>query len=274
MKRKSKFVCLLCTIIIIGFRLPDPLDAPVHTIYQSPTTVQSLSADIYRQYLTAHKILDSTQSPEAAVVKRISDRVINAVKNQYNTKKSIKELDGFNWEVKLVHNTKVDAWCLPGGKIVVYSSLLPLTQSDASMAVVLSHEIAHVLLKHGDVRMKQYLKEYLGGKSLDLALSAKTIETKDFFRMAYGNGDYFGPIRAFSSADEIEADKLGAVFCALAGYDPTESIVFWERMNKLNGTGRQPEIISTHPVDTKRVSQLKEIMEETVKNYYKPIRKN
>lgn len=182
-------------------------------------------------------------------------------------------MESFAWELNLVAEKKMDAWCFPAGKIVVYSSLLPITQSDASLAVVLSHEIAHTLLKHGDNRMKQYLKEFLGGKSLPAALSAKTVETKDFFKMAYANGDYVGVIRGFDPSDEMAADQLGAVFCAMAGYNPIEYTVFWERMKKFSRTGHEPELISSHPVDEKRISWLRENMDDIARIYYKPISK-
>lgn len=240
----------------------------------SGATVQSVAADIYRQFLSDRKVLTQVESPEVETVNRISKRVIEAVKNYYTSKKASKELQGFNWEVNLIQQTKVDAWCLPGGKIAVYSSLLPLTQSDASLAVILSHEIAHVFLKHGDVRMKQYLKEFLGGKDLNASLSAKPVETKDFYRMAFGNGDYIGVIRGFSAKDEVEADELAVIFCAMAGYKPEEAIVFWERMISLRWKGKTPELLSTHPIDDQRIPKLRETIDEIGREYYKPIIKN
>jgi predicted Zn-dependent protease len=267
MRRKITFLYLISILLLASSGTPE-------TVNDSGPTVQSVATDIYRQFLADHKVLTSSESPETETINRISTRVIDAVKNYYTSAKASKELQGFNWEVHLIQQTKIDAWCLPGGKIAVYSSLLPLTQSDASMAVILAHEIAHVFLKHGDARMKQYLKEFLGGKDLAGSLSAKPAETKDFYRMAFGNGDYIGVIRGFSSKDEMEADELAVIFCAMAGYKPEEAIVFWERMTSLRWTGHTPELLSTHPIDDKRIPKLRETIDEIGRIYYKPVLKN
>lgn len=237
------------------------------------SVIVSTAAEIYQEFKTAHPAVDSAQHIEAETVQRVSNRLIKAVTDYYTRKKAVKELASFQWEVQLFQLKKVDAWCLPGGKIAVYDALIRVTQSDGSLAAVLAHEIAHVLLKHGDERVKQILKELLGGKTLAAALSSKPAETKDFYRMAYGNGDYVGVIRGFSAADEREADRLGAIFCGLAGYKPEEALVFWERMLYLRGTGRQPELLSTHPVDDERLPYLRGIIEEITQKYYTPSNK-
>lgn len=275
MRGKHLFLCILCTTLFTGFLTGDQANksSNLHST-NDPSTTQTIASDIYNEFLSAHKVLTAADNPEVETLNRISSRVIAAVKKYYEDKKNAKILEGVNWQVNMVEETKRDAWGLPGGKMVVYSSLIPITQSDASLAVVLSHEIAHLILKHGEARMKQYLKEFLGGKDLTASLSAKPIETKDFFRMAYGTGDYVGVIRGFSVDDEIEADKLGIIFCAMAGYNPEDAIVLWQRMERLRGTGRQPEWVLTHPVSEKRIEQLREIMEDTLKKYYKSIIKN
>jgi predicted Zn-dependent protease len=265
MSRKANVLYLLC-IPVTGL--------VAMSFIQKGSVVQSMASDIYQQFVSSHKILTASQSLEVETVNRIGHRVISAAKKYHHLKKTDKELEGYNWEIGLFDERKEDAWCLPGGKIAVYSSLLPLTQSDGSLAVILSHEMAHIFLKHGDERMKKYLKEYLGGKDLSASLASKPVETKDFYRMAFGTGDYVGVIRGFSANDEFEADKLGSILCGMAGYDPQEAIVFWERMGHLNGTGRQPVLLSTHPVYDERVSKLKDIMDDISRDYYKPIGKN
>jgi predicted Zn-dependent protease len=273
MRRKVFFLCLLiiqlCTASHTRYVMKSGDLFP-----QDGSGAQSVSNSIYQQYMSSHKILTREESQEVETVNRVSNLLINAVKTYYASRKSDKQLDGFNWEIHLFNETKEDAWCLPGGKMAVYSALLPLTQSDASLAVILAHSIAHTLLKHGDVRMKQYLKEFLGAKDLSASLSKKPGETKEFYKMAYGNGDYVGVIRGFNSGDEMEADQLAAIFCSLAGFKPQESIVFWERMSHLRFTGRTPILLSTHPVDDKRVRRLRETMDDIARDYYKPISKN
>lgn len=240
---------------------------------QTSSVIQTTAFDIYRQYLATHKILTAREDSERIVVDTICYRVINAVKDHYKAKGATKELEGFLWEVNYIREKKADAWCFPGGKMAVYSSLLPVTQSHAALAVVISHEIAHVVLKHGDARMKQYLKQYLDKKDLATALTSNPVETKDFYRMAYVNGDYVGVIRGFDSKDEMEADELGAIFCAKAGYRPQEALVFLERMVWFKNTGRTPEFMLSHPVDEKRIPRLKEIVDDIARDYYKPISK-
>lgn len=275
MRGKHLFLCILCTTLFTGSRIADPANESRNWYSPNdPSTTQTIATGIYHEFLSAHKVLTDADNPEVETLNRISNRVIAAVKKYYEDRKNNKILEGFDWQVNMVEETKRDAWCLPGGKIVVYSSLIPITQSDASLAVVLSHEIAHLILKHGETRMKQYVKDFLDSKDLAAALSAKPRETKDFFRMAYGTGDYVGVIRGFSVDDEIEADKLGVIFCAMAGYNPEDAIVLWERMERLRGTGRHPEWVLTHPVSEKRIDRLREIMEDILKKYYKPISKN
>ena len=274
MKATRNVIYLIYLIQLFGFRFPEPKHYYLEPTFQNEPRIQLFAANIYQEFLSTHKTLTLIETPEASVVAGISDRIINAIVSYYHIKKASNELLGFRWEVRLVAEKKIDAWCLPGGKIAVYSSLLPLTQSEASMAVFLSHVIAHTVLNHGDPRMKTYLKEFLHGKDLSQANTENSKETKDFFRRAYGNGDYTGVIRAFSPLDETEADKLGSIFSALAGYNPIEAIVFWERMDRFKETGRQPELLSSHPVDENRILKLKEIVDETIPKYYKPINKN
>lgn len=271
MRRKDFFLFLLIIYFFTGARLPENTYAYPP---QNGSVIQSLGADIYDEFLTSHKILTQAENPEVDGVKNVSNRIIEAVNLYYKTKKLTKALDGFHWEINLVEAKKSDGWCLPGGKIAIYSPFLNVTQSDGSLAVVVAHEIAHVLLKHGDARMKQYLKQYLGVKDLASSLSAKPVETKDFYRMAFGNGDYVGVIRGFTPQEEIEADDLAAVFCAMAGYKAQEAIVFMERMVWFKNTGRTPEFFLTHPVDENRIPHLKEVVDDIQRNYYKPITKN
>lgn len=267
MKTKLFLSCILLGSCLTGFVLPLAGQG-------GASVIQATAAEIYLEFKAAHPVADSTQHIEAETVQRVSDRLIKAVTDYYTQQKNTRELSSFAWEVQLFQLKKEDAWCLPGGKIAVYDALIRLTQSDGSLAAVLAHKMAHVLLKHGDDRLKKILKEWLGGKELAAALSAKPTETKDFYRMAYGNGDYVGVIRGFGAADERAADKLGAILCGLAGYKPAEALVFWERMLYLRGTGRQPALLSTHPVDDERLAHLRGIMEEITQKYYTPSKKN
>jgi len=152
----------------------------------------------------------------------------------------------------------------------VYTGILPLTQNDAALAVVLGHEVTHALAKHGNERMSQSLLQQVGGQALSIALANKPKETQALYNSAYGLGSQYGVMLPFARKDEYEADKIGLMFTALAGYDPREAINFWQRMEKAGGGQKPPEFASTHPSDANRISQLQSIMDATVKNYYHP----
>jgi len=156
---------------------------------------------------------------------------------------------------------------MPGGKVVVYTGILPVTQDEQSLAVVMGHEIAHAIARHGNERMSQGLALQLGGAALSVALSEKPALTRNIFLQSYGIGSTLGSL-AYSRNHETEADKLGLVFMAMAGYDPQVAISFWERMAASGGQA-PPEILSTHPSDATRISTLREFMPQAMK-YYKP----
>ncbi len=177
-------------------------------------------------------------------------------------------IDGFQWEFNLVDDDVPNAWCMPGGKVVVYTGLLPLTQNETGLAVVMGHEIAHAVARHGNERMSQELALQLGGVALSVAIEKKPEETKQLFYSAYGIGSELGIVLPYSRLHETEADKLGLIFMAMAGYNPEEAIPFWTRMSQSGGQ-KPPEILSTHPADETRIRNLKEFMPEAMKYYRK-----
>jgi len=184
-------------------------------------------------------------------------------------KRYSKDIENFAWEVNLVNNKEPNAWCMPGGKIVVYTGLLPLTQNEAALAVVMGHEVAHALARHGNERMSQGLLQQLGGVALSVAIADKPKETQNLFMTSYGIGSNVGVILPFSRKNELEADKLGLMFSSLAGYDPREAIPFWQRMAKAGGGNKPPEFLSTHPADATRIAELQKVMDVMVREYYK-----
>ena len=160
---------------------------------------------------------------------------------------------------------------MPGGKVVVYTGLLPITQNEAALAIVLGHEIAHAISQHGSERMSQALLQQLGGVALQVALANKPAETQNLFLSAYGIGSSVGVILPFSRKEESEADKYGLYFSAMAGYNPQEAIPFWERMSAAGGA-KPPEFLSSHPSDASRVEKIKTYMPQALK-YYRPVNK-
>ncbi|MGB5028155.1 MAG: M48 family metallopeptidase, partial [Chitinophagaceae bacterium] len=178
----------------------------------------------------------------------------------------------FKWETNLVDDKTVNAWCMPGGKIVVYTGILPITQNEAALAAVMGHEVSHALLQHGNQRMSQGLLQQLGGVALSVAVANKPQETQNLFLGAYGAGSQLGILLPFSRKHELEADRYGLIFTAMAGYNPQEAIGLWERMEKASNGQKPPEFLSTHPSEGHRIEQLKKYMPEALQ-YYKPLGK-
>jgi predicted Zn-dependent protease len=176
-------------------------------------------------------------------------------------------LSGYQWQFNLVNNAQANAWCMPGGKVVVYTGILPLTQNEAGLAVVMGHEIAHAVARHGNERMSQELATQMGGQALSVALSSQPGTTQQIFNTAVGVGSQLGSL-AYSRKHESEADHMGLIFMALAGYNPNEAVPFWQRM-AAKGGAKPPQILSTHPADATRIANIKKLLPEAM-TYYRP----
>ena len=232
--------------------------------------LQTMATQEYRQFLSTNKVVSNTNNKDAEMVRRVGQRITKAVETYY-TQKGIKDqLAGFSWEYNLVEDKAVNAWCMPGGKIVVYTGLLPITQNEAALAVVMGHEVTHAIFQHGNERMSQGLIQQLGGVALSVALSNKPAETQNLFNAAYGMGTNVGIILPFSRKHELEADHYGLIWTAMAGYNPREAIPLWQRMEKMSDGQRPPEFLSTHPSEGNRIIQLQKYMDEAL-TYYKPM---
>jgi len=226
----------------------------------------------YQQFLSQNKVVAASVSKDAEMVKRVGQRIVAAVTDYASKNNLSNQLEGYQWEYNLVDSKEVNAWCMPGGKIVVYTGLLPITQNEAALAVVMGHEIMHALAKHGNERMSQGMVQELGGVALAAAVSSKPAETQNIFMTAYGIGSNVGAILPFSRKNELEADKFGLYFAAMAGYNPQEAIPLWRRMASAGGGSKPPEFLSTHPLEENRIKELEKIMPEALK-YYKPMNK-
>jgi predicted Zn-dependent protease len=222
-------------------------------------TLNQMSFTEYRSYLQQNK--PSTTGKDVELVRRVGNDIKIAVEAYYKSKKLQKELKDFAWEFNVVDDDNtVNAFCMPGGKVVVYTGILKVTQNEDALAVVMGHEIAHALAHHGNERMSQGLVAQLGLTSLDLALSQKPAATRNLLMTAAGAGAQVGVLLPFSRKHESEADEIGLYLMAMAGYNPSEAAPFWERMNKLGGGSRPPEFLSTHPDPTKRSQKLRELI--------------
>lgn len=225
-----------------------------------------MSYSEYDKFLAEHPPLPDSD-PRVRMVRGCGERIQKAVEEFYRQKNALKDLDGFKWAFNVVDDNTINAWCMPGGKVVVYTGLLPVTQDEQSLAIVMGHEIAHAIARHGSQRMSQGLLVQFGGAALSAAFSQKPALTQQLFQQAFGIGTGLGILK-YSRGHETEADKMGLIFAAMAGYDPEAAIGFWQRMSA-GGGQKPPEILSTHPSDETRIRDLKAYMPEA-KKYYKP----
>ncbi len=232
--------------------------------------LQSMATTEYRQFLSTNRVVGGSNNRDAEMVKRVGQRIVKAVEAYYLEKGMTDKLTGFKWETNLVDDKNVNAWCMPGGKIVVYTGILPVTQNEAALAAVMGHEVSHALLQHGNQRMSQGLLATVGQVALAVAVANKPQETQNLFLGAYGAGAQLGILLPFSRKHELEADRYGLIFTAMAGYNPQEAIGLWERMEKLNNGQKPPEFLSTHPTEGRRIAQLQKYMPEAM-TYYKPM---
>lgn len=223
-----------------------------------------MSLTSYNQFLDSNKV--STNQQQIALVKRVSGKIASAVEKYLKENGYESYLQYFNWEFNLVDNDTPNAWCMPGGKVVVYTGILPITKNEAGLAVVLGHEIAHAVARHGNERMSQEMLVQMGGMALSEAMKEKPKKTQTIFSTAYGIGSQVGVMLPFSRQHEYEADKMGLIFMSIAGYDPHEAITFWQRMSQIGGQ-KPPEFLSTHPVDSKRIAALTAMLPEAMKYY-------
>ena len=233
--------------------------------------LQAMAAQEYQQFLSSNKVVASSNNRDAAMVKRVGSRVTNAVKSYYASRNLSDALAGFTWEYNLVNDPAVNAWAMPGGRIVVYTGLLGVTKNEAALAAVIGHEISHAIFKHGNERMSQGLAQQLGGAALSIALANQPAQTQNLFNTAYGIGTNIGVLLPFSRKQESEADRYGLIWMAMAGYNPQEAIPLWERMEAASSGNRPPEFLSTHPSENTRMTNLRKWMPEALK-YYKPMK--
>lgn len=205
----------------------------------------------------------------AQMVTRVGTRIQQAVETYMLQNNMSKDLKNFKWEFNTINENIVNAWCMPGGKVVVYTGLLPVTQNETALAVVMGHEIAHAIARHGNERMSEALLIGLGGLVLEEALKEKKQETQLLFLGLYIVGSKLALELPNSRMQESEADKLGLIFMSIAGYNPEEAVPFWMRMAANNKGGKLPEFLSTHPSDETRIKKLTELIPGIKNVYYK-----
>lgn len=234
----------------------------------SEEQLEATAATQYRQFLSESKVVSATNDKDAEMVKRVGTRIASAITKYYSEKGLSHALDGYKWEFNLVDNKEINAWCMPGGKVVVYTGLLPVTQNEAALAIVLGHEITHAVAGHGRERISQvYLAQGIEVAG-NIALSSNK-KALNIFDAVFAPSAQFGVLLPNSRKQELEADHYGLIFAAMAGYNPEVAIPFWERMQKLGGA-KPPAFMSDHPADADRIRELRKWMPEALK-YYTPV---
>lgn len=226
--------------------------------------INSMGTESYAAFLKQNPAI-APPTIQSAAVTSVGQRVSTAVVKYMTDNGMSKRIEGYNWEFNTVDSKDANAWCMPGGKVVVYSGILPLTKDDAGLAVVMGHEIAHAIAEHGNERMSQELAIQAAGIGLELYMQQKPEQTRNIFLAAYGVGSQLG-ILAYSRQHELEADKLGLIFMAMAGYDPQRAIGFWQEMAAA-GNKNIPEFLSTHPSDEHRIAEITKFLPEAQKYY-------
>lgn len=219
------------------------------------TQLNQMAFSEYRTFLQKNKTVSS--SSDVDLVRRVGNDIKAAVDTYYAAKGKTGDLKGYAWEFNVVDDPTVNAFCMPGGKVVVYTGILKVTQNEDALAVVMGHEIAHALANHGNERVSQGLITQLGLTTLDLglAMSQKGQQTRQLVMAAAGAGAQVGLLLPFSRKHESEADEIGLYLMAMAGYNPDAAVPFWNRMNK-SGGARPPEFLSTHPDPARRSQDL------------------
>ena len=234
-------------------------------------TLQQQAVTEYRSFLSQNKVLSGNVNKDAEMVSRVGNRIAKAITNYYTQKGLASELNGYKWEFNLVESKEVNAWCMPGGKVVVYTGLLNITQNEAALAVVMGHEITHAVAHHGNERISQVAL----AQGLEIAgniFTSGNQKANNIFNNVFSPTAQVAVLLPNSRNQEYEADHFGLNFAAMAGYNPREAVPFWQRMAAASGSGKPPEFLSTHPSDENRIAKLQSFMDEAL-SYYKPVNK-
>jgi len=257
MKLKIKILAVLSIILVMSCA-KNPFTGKSTLALVSNSEILPSAFQQYNQFLSENKVVTGTT--DAKRVENVGMKIKTAAERWLNANGHSNYLEGYAWEYKLVESKEVNAWCMPGGKIVFYTGIMPICKDDAGMAAVMGHEVAHALANHGQQRMSAGVLQQVGAVGVGLATGNKSQETQQLAMTAYGATTQFGGMLPFSRAHESEADMIGLTLMAIAGYNPETSVAFWERMSA-NSSGAKPaEIMSTHPSDETRIANLKRLI--------------
>lgn len=263
--KNAKIAIVLIALLVLGCAKVPITGRKQLNIFPESQMVQ-MSATAYQEFLDEHPPLPASD-PRAKKVSRVGERISAAVEKYLNNHGYQDLAEQFKWTFHTVDNETVNAWCMPGGRVVFYTGILPICEDEAGIAVVMGHEVAHAVARHGNERMSQQMGVQAAGATLGVLLQEQPELTQDILLQSYGIGSTLGTL-AFSRANESEADKMGLVFMAMAGYDPRNAPDFWKRMAAQGGPN-PPEFLSTHPADETRIEDLNDYMPKALEYYQK-----
>ena len=232
----------------------------------SDSEVLASSLSQYNSYMQGAK--RSGNATQSAMVTRVGKKIAAATEAYLNANGLADEVKNFSWEFNLVQDDQLNAFCMPGGKIVVYEGLMKIISSDDELAVVLGHEVAHAVAKHSNERMSQQMLAQYGAQVLSGALSNKSAAVKTIAGQVYGIGAQYGMMLPFSRKHESEADYMGLILMTMAGYTPDVAVGFWQKMSA-GGSSSTPEFMSTHPSDKTRISDIQKNLPDIKEKYGK-----
>ena len=261
------FLMSLVAVVLVGCGTTKtvPITGRQQSLMVSDGEVLSLSTQQYQEFMKTAKL--STNANNTALVKRVGQNLANAVTSFLNNNGMAEDVQNFQWTFNLVQNNQVNAWCMPGGLICVYEGLLPVTQNEASLAIVLGHEIAHAVARHSAEQMSTQIKQQYGlqiGTAVAGAMGMGT-NTQSIVQAIVAQGFNFKNLK-YSRNHESEADHMGLIFAAMAGYDPQVAVNFWQRM-AASSNNQTAEFLSDHPSDATRIRQIQEWMPEALQYY-------
>lgn len=268
--KKTNWMLLIIAVLMVacGTSRVVPVTGRKQSVVSDNAGLLTESFTAYKNYVSSAKL--STDATKTALVKRVGQRLATAVETYLKNNGYQDEVQNYNWEFNLVADNQVNAFCMPGGKIVVYEGLLPVTQDETSLAIVLGHEIAHAVAYHSAEQQQTENKRQIIGQVAGSVLSAAGMgaNTANTLSQLYGLGSQMATLK-YSRNHETEADRIGLVFAAMAGYDPNVALTFWQRMAANSSGNSTPTWMSTHPSDAQRISDIQKFLPEALR-YYNP----
>lgn len=261
--KRTIAICSAALLLLAGCGSV-PVTGRKQVLLVSDQEVLSSSLTQYNTYMKS--ATKSSSASQSAMVTRVGKKIAAATEKYLKENGLASELTNFSWEFNLVKDNQVNAFCMPGGKIVVYEGLMALVSSDDELAVVIGHEVAHAVAKHSNERMSQQILANYGARLLSESLSQKSAAMQKMAQSVYGLGAQYGVMLPFSRKHEYEADYMGLIFMRLAGYQPDAAVGFWQKMSSGATTSRS-DFLSTHPSDAKRIAEIKRVLPEVKAKY-------